>query len=142
MQTHVCALTAEPIDAIDDIDVEGDSADIVTSSADEAPVEGDGRGPGKGQAAASKRNKKASAPGKGAAAQPAAQQPLPGVVQPSTQTFKQQQDEKEAKYKGYGKFYAAFGGQKEGLEACAASEPELQCCGGQSSMISGGCLNG
>ena len=129
MQTHVCALTAEPIDAIDDIDVEADSADVVTSSADEAPVEGDGRSPGKGQAAASKRETKASAAGKGAAAQPAAQQPLPGVEQPSTPTFKQH--EQEAKDKGYGKFYAAFDGQKEGLEACAASELEIQCCGGQ-----------
>ena len=113
MQTHVCALAAEPIDAIDDINVE-DSADVVTSSADEALVEGDGRSPGKGQAAASKRHQKASAAGKGAAARPAAQQPLKGV----------EKDEHEAKVKGYGKFYAAFGGGKEGLEACAASKLE------------------
>lgn len=109
---------AEPIDAIDDIDVDAESADVVTSSADEAPVEGDGRSPGKGQAAASKRDGKVPAAGKGAAAQSAAQQPLEGVEEPSTQSFKQ--DEQEAKAKGYGKFYAAFGGQKEGLEACAA----------------------
>ena len=123
------------MDAIDDINVAADSADVVTSSADEAPVEGDGRGPGKGQAVASKRDKRASAAARGAA-QPAAQQPLPGVVQPSTPTFKQ--DEQEAKAKGYGKFYAAFGGKQKGLEACAASEILLRCCGGRSSMISGG----
>ena len=136
MQTDVCALTAEPIDAIDNIDVEADSADVVTSSADEAPVEADGRRPVKGQAAASKRERKASAPGKGAAAQSAAQ-PLPGVEEPSTPTFRQH--EQEAKDKGFGKFYAAFGGKKEGLEACAASK--LQCCGGQLLTITTGCLN-
>ena len=122
------------MDAIDDINVAADNADIVTSSADEAPVEGDGRSPGKVQAVASKRDRKTSAAGRGSAAQPAAQQPLPGVAQPSTPTFKQ--DEQEAKAKGYGKFYAAFGGKQEGLEACAASELQLHCCGGRFSGVS------
>lgn len=31
--------------------------------------------------------------------------------------------DEEASRKGYGKAYAAFGGGREGLEACAASEP-------------------
>ena len=31
----------------------------------------------------------------------------------------------EASAKGYGKLYAAFGGAREGLEACAAGEPWL-----------------
>lgn len=31
----------------------------------------------------------------------------------------------EAASKGYGKAYAAFGGSREGLEACAASESHL-----------------
>ncbi len=113
---------------------------MVTSSADEAPVEGDGRSPGKGQAAASKRDGKVPAAGKGAAAQSAAQQPLEGVEEPSTQSFKQ--DEQEAKAKGYGNFYAAFGGQKEGLEACAASKLDLRCCGGQPLTKSGALLSG
>ena len=33
--------------------------------------------------------------------------------------------EKEASKKGYGKAYAAFGGGREGLEACAASKSPL-----------------
>lgn len=33
--------------------------------------------------------------------------------------------EEEAVKKGYGKAYAAFGGGREGLEACAASRPSL-----------------
>ena len=33
--------------------------------------------------------------------------------------------EEEASKKGYGKAYAAFGGGREGLEACAASKSSL-----------------
>ena len=37
--------------------------------------------------------------------------------------------EAEANQKGYGRAYAAFGGGREGLEACAASECFLLQCG-------------
>ena len=38
--------------------------------------------------------------------------------------------EKEAREQGYGKLYAAFGGGREGLEACAAGEASMLGAGG------------
>lgn len=56
------------------------------------------------------------------------------AVQMSSPSETSAQMEEEANKKGYGKAYAAFGGGKEGLEACAASKstqmflsPAMQC---------------
>ena len=58
------------------------------------------------------------------ASEPAQQQPAV-AVDDSKQTTAEL--EEEAGRKGYGRAYAAFGGGKEGLEACAASK-FLTCC--------------
>lgn len=58
--------------------------------------------------------------------EPAEQQKAAVVVATPSQSSSEMDE--EANKKGYGKAYAAFGGGREGLEACAASKQACQCC--------------
>lgn len=54
-------------------------------------------------------------------AEPARQQKAAVAIRAASQSAFQMDE--EANQKGYGKAYAAFGGGREGLEACSASKP-------------------
>jgi len=93
-----CCLAEIPVEALVDDDELDSSVDVMVMESKDDDMEAVGAEPGKQQSA--------------------------GVVISAAIQSASQMDA-EASQKGYGKAYAAFKGGREGLEACAASKPDL-----------------